>query len=350
MLLGILCCSHPVPSAPIPNPSPTAAPRGGREDTTAGADVDASVRDGALLVAAADADGRPHLRDAPRLSSDEIADVLLLPGDPRPACETSERAPRVHCLIAARFASDMSAAKIATDLFDRTGDVAGVLAPETMEGGFRGKLHLVPALPIGKERAHLEWVNAAARDFDAFFDGLARASPGTPRYVWRGLAIRFMRSVAARTPSAYASGWTIAYNVDGSLNKSSDAVRELLFHENFHLNDEDHGDWSVHALRALYDGILAECGTRMRCLGPFTPTDMTVIGGTYYAFQPDNGDGVREYAAELALRYYREQRAVLRHSPSPNRFKCGREENAHAWKLLVDEFFGGIDLTPACQG
>lgn len=276
--------------------------------------------------------------------------MLFLAGDTRPACETGDLAARAHCMLDARFASDARAARLATDLFDRTGDVAGLLPPELMEGGFRGKLHLVPALPTGSVRIHLERVSEATRDFDAFFEGLTAASPGTPHYVWRRLSFRFMRSVAARTPSAYAQGWTIAYNVDGSLNKSADAVRELIFHENFHLNDEDHGDWSVRTLRSLYDGILARCGTEMRCLAPFTPTDMTVIGGTYYAFQPNNGDGVREYAAELALRYYREQRAVLRHTPAPRRFKCGNAENARSWSLLVDEFFGGIDLTPSCEG
>jgi hypothetical protein len=74
-----------------------------------------------------------------------------------------------------------------------------------------------------------------------------------------------------------------------------------------------------------------------------------VRGGTYYAFQPDNGDGVHEYAAELALRYYREQRALVRgEAPVLPPFKCGPEESARAWSLIVDEFFGGVDLVPDC--
>ena len=74
-----------------------------------------------------------------------------------------------------------------------------------------------------------------------------------------------------------------------------------------------------------------------------------VRGGTYYAFQPDNGDSVHEYAAELALRYYREHRAVLgatRLARAP--FKCGPEENRRAWAAIAAEFFGGVDLVPAC--
>jgi hypothetical protein len=342
LVLALLAgCSH---VAPTVSPSPS---------TVEPATAPSATSDPApppAPSAGAEAPGPTPRRDAPRLSVNQITDVLFLPGDARPDCSAGDDVVRIGCAIAARFASDPEAAKLASNLFERTGDVAGVLAPEVMEGGFRGKLHLVPALPIGKYRTHLAWVAEATRDFDAFFDALSRGDAGAPRYVWRGLSFRFMRSVAARTPSAYALDWSIAYNVDGSLNKSADAVRELLFHENFHLNDQDHGDWSVRALRMLYDGILARCGTRMACLAPYTPTDMTVIGGTYYAFQPDNGDGVHEYAAELALRYYREQRAVLRGLPHPGRFKCGKEENAKAWALIVGEFFGGIDRTPPCEG
>jgi hypothetical protein len=29
-------------------------------------------------------------------------------------------------------------------------------------------------------------------------------------------------------------------------------------------------------------------------------------------------------------------------------FKCGPKENALAWRAFVDEFFAGIDKTPAC--
>jgi hypothetical protein len=75
---------------------------------------------------------------------------------------------------------------------------------------------------------------------------------------------------------------------------------------------------------------------------------MQVRGGTYYAFQENNGDAVHEYAAELALRYYREQRAVLRGEPTGKRFKCGPPENAQAWGLVAAEFFRGEDRTGPC--
>ncbi len=222
-----------------------------------------------------------------------------------------------------------------------------------MDGGFRGKLKLVPELPVGARRNHLEWVAAAANDYDDFFKALVIARDGgsaTPiRYRWQALGFLFMRSVGRTTPSAYANGWTVAYNVDGSLNKSARAVRELLFHEIFHLDDYAHGDWSTQALRPTFDAIVAKCQTKMACLAPYAPTTTVVRGGTYYAFQPDNGDAVREYAAELALRYYLEERAVLRGEPPGPLFKCGPKENAEAWGRLVAEFFGGIDRTGACR-
>jgi hypothetical protein len=58
---------------------------------------------------------------------------------------------------------------------------------------------------------------------------------------------------------------------------------------------------------------------------------------------------VWEYAAELAVRYYREHRAVLADDFGDTvAFKCGPEPNATTWTLLVEEFFAGIDLVPAC--
>jgi hypothetical protein len=84
-------------------------------------------------------------------------------------------------------------------------------------------------------------------------------------------------------------------------------------------------------------------------------------GGTYYAFQPNNGDAVHEYAAELASRYYREHRAILQRqrldpaarstrpgSASPVAFKCGPEENRTVWNAIAREFMGGVDLSAAC--
>jgi hypothetical protein len=219
-----------------------------------------------------------------------------------------------------------------------------------MDGGFRGTIHLVPEAPMGKERRHLAWITAANEDFDGFFTELARGAPAPLRYRWRDLAYRFFRSVKRTTPSAYADRWSVAYNVAGSLNTSADGVRETLFHEIFHLDDAAHGDWSARALRPTFDAIVQKCGTRAACLGPYAPNDTMVRGGTYYAFQPNNGDAVHEYAAELALRYYRENRAVMRgEAVKKPGFKCGPPENQRAWEALSGEFFGGVDRTPSCS-
>jgi hypothetical protein len=184
---------------------------------------------------------------------------------------------------------------------------------------------------------------------DRFFtDQFAKTAPA---YRWRALAFRFVRSVGKRTPSAYASSWTIVYNVEGSLLTSETGVRETLFHELFHLNDEDHGNWSAKTLGSDYDAIVATCGKKptMKCLAPYAPNDTVVRGGTYYAFQPNNGASVHEYAAELAVRYFKEQSQMRATKKLATKaFKCGPPENARAWQALVDEFFAGVDLVPAC--
>ncbi len=210
----------------------------------------------------------------------------------------------------------------------------------------------MPVLPIGKERVHLAHVSMALDDFDAFFRALCLRGKASVAYRWRAIALRFFRSMKARTPSAYASGWTVAYNVGGSLNKTDTSVRETMFHEIFHLNDAAHGQrgdgWSERALEPTYEKIVYACKASTPCLAKYAPNDTKVKGGTYYAFQP--GNDVREYAAELAVRYYREQRGALGQQPATKTpFKCIGADNASSWNALVTEFFGGIDLTPKCR-
>jgi hypothetical protein len=235
-----------------------------------------------------------------------------------------------------------------------------------MNGGFRGELHITPALPTGDDRVQLDRVLAAARDFDAFFKQVA---PQT-QYRWRDLSFRFFRSssglrgheVQRTTPSAYAIGpvpmprsaaddisFSLAYNVKGSLLTTDTGVRETLFHEIFHMNDAAHGDWSPRTLGRDYDAIVKKCGAmNVACLAPYAPNDTMVRGGTYYAFEPNNGLPVREYGAELALRWYKEHRAIARHERFPQApFKCGTPENRRSWDAIVKEFFA-IDLVPPC--
>ncbi|HEU4733738.1 MAG TPA: hypothetical protein VFT22_37860 [Kofleriaceae bacterium] len=257
----------------------------------------------------------------------------------------------VECLIERAYRTDRKAGELALALWAESGDLAGVGPDEVMDGGYRGRIHLVPQLPVGGYRRHLAWVAGATRAIDAFFTELFTGQ-GAPSYRWRGLAFRFVRSVGKRTPSAYATGWAIEYNVEGSLHTSAAGVLETVFHELFHSNDEDHGDWSARHLQADYDAILARCGSRPKvsCLAPYAPNDTMVRGGTYYAFQQNNGDAVHEYAAELAVRYFKEQREMLADGKLSRRaFKCGPAVNARAWTALVDEFFGGRDLVPTCD-
>ncbi len=257
----------------------------------------------------------------------------------------------VPCLLARAYQADPKAAQLALSLWTDSGDVAGIGPEEVMDGGFRGTIHLVPQFPLNGYRKHLTWVVDAARSTDHFFAALFANQPAPP-YRWRGISFRFVRSVNKHRPSAYATGWAVEYNVEGSLLISAAGVRDTLFHELFHVNDDAHGDWSANHLRTDYELILAKCGKALsvHCLASYAPTGTLVRGGTYYAFQQNNGDTVHEYAAELAVRYFTEQSQMMAGGKLSQRaFKCGPPENARSWHSLVGEFFGGRDLVPACR-
>lgn len=365
------CSSH---AAPVPGPAPSAPtpallpPPGAAPAPTAVPVAPASAAAPAQAPSSA-----PDAPSDPAITGEQAVEILFADAAERAAraaaCPAAAGdAERIRCLLGARYAADPAAATIALELFARDGDVAGVDEDHLFDGGFRGELHLVPELPVGRYRRHLDWVAASAKAHDDFFAALAARGgkpPSEIRYRWRAIALRYFRSVGRTTPSAYAESgrlrggggrdWGVAYNVSGSLHGSASAVRETMFHEIFHLNDAAHGAWSSRALAPTFDRVVARCGTSMACLKPYAPNDTTVKGGTYYAFQP--GNGVHEYAAELAIRYYREQLAALGLEPatSPGArglpgvpFKCGPPENAVGWELLVGEFFAGIDLSPAC--
>ncbi|MFO0554238.1 MAG: hypothetical protein U0271_38010 [Polyangiaceae bacterium] len=273
------------------------------------------------------------------------AQLVLFPEGVPSSCDEAD-AGFVRCLVAARFEGHASEQKAALALFDELGDVVGLESEQDMDGGFRGTIHLVPELPVGKHAKHLEWVLGAGRQIEAFLKGLEERAKSPPSYRHRALAFRFMRSVGRTTPSAYAASWEVGYNVSGSLNTSADAVRDTLFHEVFHLNDEEHGNWSRRVLGPMVDRIAEKCGTKTACLAPYAPFKTMVRGGTYYAFTPNNGDMSHEYAAELATRYFLEQRAALAGGTYPGGwFKCGAAENAEAYAAIAKEFFAGVDLT-----
>jgi hypothetical protein len=269
----------------------------------------------------------------------------VLFGAPDPARCPGE-SDRIRCLVGAAYSDDAASRDLALALYDRSGGIAGVEDEQWMDGGFRGRIHIVPERPVGRYRAQIQRVVAAADAFEAFGESLRARAKSPIRWRYRPIAWRFFRSVDRKTPSAYASQWTVGYNVVGSLNTTEVKVRETLFHELFHLNDNG---WSRPALGADFDAIVAKCGTGIACLAPYAPGDTKVRNGTFYAFQPDNGDACLEYAAELALRYFRETSAILQGQPPGPAFKCGPEENRRSWTALVDTWFGGVDLVPPCS-
>lgn len=311
-------------------------------------------------LAPARADRLPPPPAAPEVSI-EAAAAVLFEGQVPAGCaglQAAATAPKevtravIECMLSERFRKDRRAQKSALTLYQRAGAVAGVGAPEIMDGGYRGKIKLVPQLPTGGHRRHLEHVSLALEDLSRVLGQLGEQAGAPMAFRWQHLVLRFVRSVGKRTPSAYADNWTVTYNVNGSLLGSAAGVRETLVHELFHLNDQALGDWSARTLSKDYDAIVARCSPKLTraCLAAYAPGATTVRGGTYYAFQPDNGSSVHEYAAELALRYYREHREVLTTGKLAGPpFKCGPAENGRAWRALVDTFFAGVDRTPACK-
>jgi hypothetical protein len=361
-LIALACSRPPAPAESHPESAPT---------TSSSIGI-ARPATAAATSSQAGADTAPDAA-AEAARAERAAQALSLPAEP--SCQGELR-----CTIEHAYAGDAQAKAMALALFDETGDVAGTDHEQTMDGGFRGTLHLLPRVPTGASRPQLARVLAAARDFDAFFADLfgagAAATSSAPTYRWRGLTFRFFESksgpagheVDRTTPSAYAMGprpaprgaaddigYSLGYNVRGSLLTTDTGVRETLFHEVFHMNDDAHHDWSVRVLSPDYQAIVKRCGAmNVACLRPYAPNDTMVRGGTFYAFEPNNGMPVREYAAELALRWYKEHRALWKDrekQPAPGRsaFKCGPPENGRAWAAIVKEFFSGVDRIPACH-
>lgn len=287
----------------------------------------------------------------PALASAEFA--LTIDGESTldPECHAAATLNvRIRCGLDDLYADAPQSATVARQLFERHGVVAGVERAHTFNGGFRGQIMLVPARPVGPYAQHLVWVSEAHDAIATVLAGISPHARAPIRYDHRGIVYAFTRSVGRTTPSAYARGWRVGYNVDGSLHRDTAAVFSTLVHEIAHLNDEEYGGVLSKALRPVHRRILAACRGDSRCLAPVAPTRLRVRGGTYYAFQPNNGDAVKEYAADLASRYFAEHREILyRGRMSSQPWKCARAENAEAYSLIALVFFGGVDLTPPCR-
>jgi hypothetical protein len=290
-----------------------------------------------------------ELRARDTRSLAELDQALFLDSPSAP-----EKAQRLHtcesggmpCLLGLRFARDPLARKVSEALWEQFESPAGVAQAHTMDGGYRGWIRIAPRVPEHAYRIHIERVARAFTTIDLFLRALRTAagkSGAFPAYRARAIDLRFFESLGRTTPSATALDWTISYNVRGSLLRSDTGALETLVHEIFHLNDQAHRDFSAQMLTPLFEAVRTKCGDRTSCLTPYAPGTTMVRGGTFYAFQP--GNDVREYAAELAVRYFTEHQAALAHHAPPNgAFKCGPTENSQAWGLFVHEFMDDVDL------
>ncbi|MBX3212298.1 MAG: hypothetical protein KF850_09720 [Labilithrix sp.] len=272
----------------------------------------------------------------------------LAPGTCGKACPATLSA-REHaeCLIAFRFAGDAEALELARSLYAKTGVLPGVDTTRS-QGTYAGtRVPTRPALPLGDHRQHLAWLIASFDRYDAVFTRLAARAPRPIDFRLHPDAFVFFSTETRAFPSAWGQGGVVGYNLEGPLHTNERDVLETVFHELFHLNDERRGGWSASALGELFEGIVHRCGSDHECFGDFAPHDTRVPDGTYYPFDERTRD-VREYAAELALRYFREHEAILEGAPLEPPFKCVSEDNRVAWERLVEDFFGGLDLARDC--
>lgn len=252
-----------------------------------------------------------------------------------------------ECLIDYRFSSDAAARELALSLFARTGALPGIDAAAT-RGSYGGRRVVTrPALPLGEDRRHLEWILASFDRYEVVLRALREHAARPVAFRLEPDAFLFFRTGDKTYPSAWGGDGVVGYNLDGPLHGSERDVLETLFHELFHLNDEHRGRWSAAVLGDLFAVILDRCGEDHECLGPFAPYDTVVPGGTYYPFDARTRD-VREYGGELALRYFLEHEAILDGAPREPPFKCLTEENQRAWVLLASDFFGDADMTRDC--
>jgi hypothetical protein len=259
--------------------------------------------------------------------------------------------PPERSAIAGRFERDPEASRMAVDLHESLGVTVDVLPAETFDCGDFGQIRLVPALPAGGYRKNLRFAVDALAEYDAFFGDL-HVTPHRVTFVYRAYlrTLRFYLSVGDTMPLGFSRKDTIALNVNSANVTSPQSVRQTLFHEIFLLDQPWHPRWSADNLGQIYSDIRRRCGTDRACLAPYGASSFTVLrDGTYWAFH--SSDDPSEYAAEVAVRWYLEQYALLRHEPPlAPAFKCGPEQNRLAWDAIVEEFFGGFDLVPACRG
>jgi hypothetical protein len=248
------------------------------------------------------------------------------------------------CALDLVYADDSDARDLAHELFALTGALPGIERARDVDAAHLGRLAVEPVVPVGGYKRHLVWLRDALSEIERTFADVSRRAPRTVMFRSRPYGFRFFKTAERSYPSAYAAEGIIGYNVEGPLHESPESVRATLLHEVFHLNDEGHGLWSWVVLTPIFERIVQTCGDDHECLTPYAPGDDLTEGGTYYPFDARTRD-VREYGAELALRWFHDVRSP---APADVAFKCKTPENGAAWRALVDEFFGGFDPNAEC--
>jgi hypothetical protein len=272
-----------------------------------------------------------------------VVEDLLCSGSCDASCGSLDARDAARCALDRVYADDSEARDLARELFELSGSLPGVERARDIDAAHLGRLVVQPVVPVGEYKRHLVWLRDGLSEIERTFAEVARRAPRMVLFRTRPYGFRFFRTVERTYPSAYASDGVIGWNVEGPLHESPERVTGTLLHEVFHLNDEGHGNWSITKLGPIFQRIVRTCADNHECLTPYAPMTDCTPGGTYYPFDSRTRD-VREYGAELALRWFEELRSPSSGTP----FKCNTPENAAAWQALIEEFFGGLDPTADC--
>ena len=215
-----------------------------------------------------------------------------------------------------------------------------------MDGGYRGKIHLVPQLPIGSYRNHIVWVSAAMTAFDEFFTALFKDHASTELSLARP-------RVPVRALDQEAHAERVRDELDDRIQRRRLAADER------DRRARDDVSRAVSPQRRRARRLVGEDSRRPTTTRSSRSAGQSAGAGAVRAERhegprdrhllrvpAEQRRAVHEYAAELAVRYFKEQTEMLAAGKLKPAFKCGPPENARAWQALVDEFFAGRDLVP----
>ena len=87
-------------------------------------------------------------------------------------CPQADTAARIQCMLRTRYRRDRRAYRMVRKIYVQSGWVVGLEPAWWMNGGWRGRVRIVPQLPIRRYRYHLRYLQKTVRDYRFFFKNL----------------------------------------------------------------------------------------------------------------------------------------------------------------------------------